>query len=202
MGANSDTTTLANSVPEMNQSTTLAQEPLRDETAQGRPDTSQNHRHEPKDANIKAIALIGAGLALLGLLMFGTLWLQINHYRRTPAPPAAPISPLALQQPVPGPPRVQDVNEQNNQRFIHQELDALRGSNAIPPPEGSGGQRIPIEQAKSELLQKGFPTRPQTGSPLFPQTAPAAGKDRPESLPQGMQPMGAYRADVGPTGKP
>lgn len=59
----------------------------------------------------------------------------------------------------------------------------------------------PIEEAENELLNRGFPTRPEPRRSSFPQAAPLAGWGKPESLPLAMQPTGAYRADVGPMGK-
>ncbi len=81
-------------------------------------------------------------------------------------------------------------------------------SNPGPGVVGPGGEQFPVgtthislEQAEVGLLQRGFDTRPQTGTTPFPQQAPAGGLGKPESLPLGMQPTGTYRADVGPQGK-
>ena len=67
--------------------------------------------------------------------------------------------------------------------------------------ETEGTTHIPIEQAKTALLQSGLPARSQNESLPSPQLAPIAGSGKPESLPLGMQPTGTYRADVGPMGK-
>ncbi len=240
------------SVPQMNQETVLAQQALHDETVQGRPEASAERRHETRDADVKRIAWIGMGMGALGIGMFTGLWLLLGLFKRLPNAPDAPISPLALNPPMPVAPRIQDASAPNYQRFMHSEEDTLNGSGPVPPEEGAwrreagtmagsrgtplsapsnaqssppgrdnanlynpgpgilglngaqepeGTTHIPIEQAKTALLRSGFASRPQNEPSPFPQAAPAAGQDKPESLPLGMQPTGTYRADVGPLGK-
>jgi hypothetical protein len=208
---------------QMNQETALAQEALRDESPQGHPDTQADRRHEERDANLKAIALIAAGMGALGIGMFGGLWLLLGLFTRFPAASDAPISPLALNPPTPSAPRIEDATPQNYRKFLQAEEDILHSAGPIPPQERaserplgnpgpgaeglqgdqspSGNKRISLEQAKAALLQRGFATRPQTGAPPFPQNAPVGGRGKPESLPLGMQPTGTYRADMGPGGK-
>lgn len=236
------------SVPQMNQETVLAQQALHDETAQGRPEASADHRHETRDADTARIAWIGISMGILGIGMFTGLWLLLGLFKRLPDAPDTPISPLALNPPLPLAPRIQDASAPNYRRFLRSEEDTLNGSGPIPPEEGAwqreagtmagsrgmplpaphgtppqsvaanlynpgpgvlgangaqqaeGVARIPIEEAKAALLRHGFPTRSQTAASLQ-QDAPAAGQDKPESLPLGMQPTGTYRADVGPLGK-
>lgn len=125
------------SVPQMNQETILAQEALRDETAQGYSDASAAHRHETRDADVKRIAWIGAGMAALGMSMFLFLWLLLGLFKRIPNSPDAPISPLALKPPTPVAPRIQDATPQNYQRFLRSEEETLNGSGPTPAEESA-----------------------------------------------------------------
>lgn len=213
------------SVPQMNQETALAQEALRDQQPQGHPNRQANHRHEERDADIRAVGLTGAGMGALGIFMFAGLWLLLGLFQRTAARPRVPVSPLALNPPTPAAPRIQDATPQAYQRFLRLEEHTLHSTGPVPAeeslwngeaafaagiqpstlgpgvfgPEGiqvsEGDRHLPISQAEATLLQQGFPTRPQVGQ------SAEAGSGKPESLPLRLQPTGAYRADIGPTGK-
>jgi len=204
---------------QMNQETALAQEALRDERPQGQPDPQADRRHEERDANLRAIALTTTAMAVLGIGMHLGLWWLLRLFMHTPAPPDAPISPLALNPPTPMAPRIEDATRQNYERFLRSEADILSSSGpvslqpppAAPPisnpgpgvigPEGdqspTGSTRIPVEEAKAALLQRGFATRPQTETTSMPQNAPATGAGKPESLPLRTQSPGTYRVNEG-----
>ena len=207
---------------QMNQETALAQEALRDERPQGYPDPQADRCHEERDANLKVIALTTTAMGVMAIGMHVGLWLLLRFFTRTPAPPDAPISPLALNPPTPMAPRIEDATRQNYRRFLRSEVDILGSSGAVAlqprlpvPPisnpgpgvigaEGdqspTGNTRIPVEEAKAALLQRGFATRPPIETTSMPQSAPATGAGNPERLPLRMQSPATYRINERPEG--
>ena len=122
---------------QMNQETALAQAALQDGQPQGHMDTQADHHHEEKDANVKAIALIGAGMGAMGIGLFAGLWLLLNLFKRIPATPDAHISPLALDPPMPLAPRIQDANAPNYLQFLRFEEATLHSSGSVPLEENA-----------------------------------------------------------------
>lgn len=212
---------------QMNQETALAQEALRDERPQGRPDAEVDRRHEERDANLKAIALTATGMGVLGIGIFLGLWLLLGLFTRTPAPPDAPISPLALNPPTPPAPRIEDATPQNYRLFLRAEEEMLHSSGPLAPGEravgptsgsspsaapsltnpgpgvvGPGGNESPAGTVHISVEQAEDALL-QRGFATRPQAEPSPSDaiDSPNSLPRVIQPPDTYRAQPGPEGQ-
>lgn len=169
--------------------------------------------HETDDVRIKPIMMFGIGLvvsAVVVYLIVGGLFSFLEKREEREAPKPSPLA--AERQVIPPEPRLQlapgnegqkapdlekDHPLEEGRRVKQEERDKLQGYAWID--QKAGTVRIPIEQAKILLLQRGLPTRaPANGqsAPGGPASAPA------NSDVQGTpEPGGAgHRVPPGPPG--
>ncbi len=131
--------------------------PFHDEKPQGQPSSEADHRHESREANVPLIALFAVLFVFTGLVIHVLLYWQINVYYHHPEWPARAESPLALVPQKPPKPWVESTPTENYQAFLRSEQETLRSYGWVDRQRGI--VRIPIEQAKEMLLQRGVPTR-------------------------------------------
>lgn len=122
--------------------------------------------HETRDVSIRALLLFGAALAL-GVLFAVFLALVTEHLFSSRHPKVAgPFSPLARPQ-LPPEPRLQTTPPLDLRALRAHEDEVLGHYGWLD--RTNGVVRIPIEEAKRTLLERGLPVRPVEA----PATAPA-----------------------------
>jgi hypothetical protein len=158
------------------------------ETPDVRHITNPDVMHEESDVNVRGVgmfvAVLAAGMVLIMLLMSG-LYKAFEKYAEYQDRRIA-VTPMARTEAerLPPPPRLQaapgfqslDPHDPNDQRLNFAlkapsaEWDALRerwdyelNNPAAADPSGQT-MRVPIDDAKQMLLQKGLPTRPDPGN--------------------------------------
>lgn len=142
--------TQPDSVLGINEEQEIARRRHTDAQIQGYPLSLADHRHEMSDVNITFISLIGTSMALTGMILLRSLWLMMIDFKLHPYQEQARISPLALQQPVPIPPRIEEGTVQRQIEYRQSELSLLHRSD---------GTNLSLDQAREQLLQRGFPVR-------------------------------------------
>jgi hypothetical protein len=140
----------------------------RNETAGGRDADGARILHEPNTINVPVVVMFLAALAaavvVVALLMRG-LFLYFDARKAQEAPPP---SPLAQEVRVPPEPRLQGAPgsvkspAEDIRRFREQEDQMLNSYGWIDQQRGI--IRIPIEQAKRLIEQKGLPATPPSAS--------------------------------------
>jgi hypothetical protein len=140
--------------------------------------------HEESDVNIRAILQFVVGLLIFAAVVHVLMWYMLKFFerrqeKRTPAP--APMA-LTDKERLPPEPRLQaapgfgvDLGEGRRVdlglKEPTAEMKVVREQWEKVLKEGQKDQSgnviaIPIEEAKRQLVEKGLPTRPQTGSPM------------------------------------
>jgi hypothetical protein len=147
----------------------------RNETAGGHGANGAGTPHEPNVVNIpgvvKFLVWLSVAIIVVALLMWGLL----HYFAKRKAQEAPPPSPLAPEVRVPPEPRLQGAPgsvsspAEDIRRFREQEDQMLNSYGWIDQQRGI--IRIPIEQAKKMIEQKGAPATP-------PATPPGAEKKR------------------------
>jgi hypothetical protein len=118
-------------------------------------EAAQSHRHEERDVDPRAIALVGLVLAVgLVLIGFGG-WFLVRHYDAREARRSGPPNPVAaaLGEPTPPPPRLQHDPLRDLEQLRAAEEAALHGYGWVDRSAGSA--RIPIERAMELLATRG-----------------------------------------------
>src|SRR5262245_29432078 len=133
----------------------------RNETTGGRDADDAGTLHEPNTVNIpgvvKFLVWLSVAVMVVGLLMWGLL----HYFDKRKAQEAPPPSPLAPEVRVPPEPALQDAPgsvsspPEDIRRFREQEDQMLNSYGWIDQQRGI--IRIPIEQAKKMIEQKGLP---------------------------------------------
>jgi len=118
--------------------------------------------HETKDVDIRAIVVFGAILlAIVGAVSLGTSFV-LDFLGSRPDPSVVLRSPLARNE-LPPQPRLQVAPPADMRVFLARE-DAVLSSYAwVDRPQKI--VRIPIDRAKTLLLERGFPIRPSGERP-------------------------------------
>ena len=117
--------------------------------------------HETSDVNIRAILTFGAGLILLGAVVYFVVWLLFGYLsRRENAASASPAYPLAVGQGdrLPPEPRLQEHPRQDLKDLRASEDALLKSYGWVD--KNQGVVRIPIEEAMRLTLQRGLASRP------------------------------------------
>jgi hypothetical protein len=150
----------------------------RNETAGGRDADGAEALHEPNTVNIpgvvKFLVWLSAAVMVVALLMWGLL----HYFDKRKAQEAPPPSPLAPGVRVPPEPRLQGAPgsvsspAEDIRRFREREDQTLNSYGWIDQQRGI--IRIPIEQAKKLIEQKGLPATPPSAS----QGAAAPGSEK------------------------
>lgn len=117
--------------------------------------------HETRDASIAPIVLTGAGLALtvaiVGLVVYG-----VFQYLETHPVTSARANPMSAEESqIPPAPRIEEHPAIEIQQLHAQENSIL--STYGWTDKKAGVVRIPIDRAMELQLERGFPTRKETG---------------------------------------
>ena len=123
--------------------------------------------HEPQDVNIRGILIFGAALVVSAVVIHLLLWWMLDYFAVHESEAEPKLPPLASErQQLPPEPRLQGMPGHEEaapvemQRFRTREKDMLNSYGWVD--QKAGIVRIPIEDAKKLLLEKGLPARPQT----------------------------------------
>jgi hypothetical protein len=123
--------------------------------------------HEPQDVNVRGILIFGAALLVSAVVIHLLLWWMLDYFivrenKMEPKP-----HPLASKrQQLPPEPRLQgmpghaEVAPAEMQKFRTHEEELLNHYGWVD--QKTGTVRIPIEDAKKLVLEKGLPVRSQT----------------------------------------
>ena len=117
--------------------------------------------HEASDVNIRPILAAGAGLLVMGAVVYVVVWLLFGFLnRRESAASASPLYPLAVGQEdrLPPEPRLQANPKQDLRDLRESERELLKSYGWVD--KNGGVVRIPIDEAMKLVLQHGLPSRP------------------------------------------
>ena len=136
----------------------------RNETTGNRDADGAGTLHEPNTINIPSVVMflvaLAAAVVVVALLMRGLL-LYFDARKAEEAPPPSPLAPGVRAPPEPrlqGAPGSVGSPAEDIRRFRQQEDQMLNSYGWIDPQNGI--IRIPIEQAKKMIEQKGLPGAP------------------------------------------
>jgi len=154
----------------------------RNETTGGRDADGAGTLHEPNTINVPSVVMflvaLAAAVVVVALLMRGLL----RYFDARKAQEAPPPSPLAPEVRLPPEPRLQGAPgsvgspAEDIRRFREQEDQMLNSYGWID--QQNGIIRIPIEQAKKMIEQKGLPATPPSASPGASQGAATPGAEK------------------------
>lgn len=123
--------------------------------------TPEGAGHEHTDANVWLIVQFAIWLTVSALITHGLMWGMFELFVRNSNAAAPPAEfPLAVQQErrLPAGPRLQAIPANEIFEFRQRENAELSEYGWVD--RNAGTVRIPIEQAKELLLQRGLPSRP------------------------------------------
>ena len=128
----------------------------------GHRDPSEMHNddvdHEHGDINIRAVVGFAVGLAAVTAVVFVLMVLTFNGLERNAASNDPQVSPLAAQPGrMPPEPRLLTNEPENLRKMQSVEAEQLQGYGWIN--QGIGIARIPIDEAKKKILERGLPSR-------------------------------------------
>jgi hypothetical protein len=152
----------------------------RNETAGGRDADGAEALHEPNTVNIPGVVKFLVWLSVAVMVVALLMWGLLHYFDIRKAQEAPPPSPLAPEVRAPPEPRLQGAPgsvsspAEDIRRFREQEDQTLNSYGWID--QQSGIIRIPIEQAKKLIEQKGLPATPPGASQGA--AAPGAEKKR------------------------
>lgn len=128
--------------------------------------TPEGAGHEHTDANVWLIVQFAIWLTASALVTHGLMWGLYAFFvdNRNDTAPAVEF-PLAAQQErrLPAGPRLQAIPANEIFEFRQRENAELSEYGWVD--RNAGTVRIPIEQAKELMLQRGLPSRPEASSP-------------------------------------
>jgi hypothetical protein len=131
--------------------------------------------HEHSDINVRTVLALAAGLALVIALVALVVWGVFRVLVHQAAANDPQVSPLAIPAgQLPPEPRLQTNEPAGLKWFRSTETATLDGWGWVD--QKSGIVRMPIEDAKKLLLQRGLPTRSQPVDEKLGTTAPAYGE--------------------------
>jgi hypothetical protein len=124
---------------------------------------SEHVRYEKSDVNVRAILGVGAGLAIVTVVLAGLVWLLVLFLARTPGDTAQMEFPLAAshEQRLPPEPRLQTNPREDLLTLRETEERLLRSYGWVD--KDSGVVRIPIDEAMRLTLERGLPSRTPEG---------------------------------------
>jgi hypothetical protein len=152
----------------------------RNETAGGRDADDTRTLHEPNTVNIPGVVKFLVWLSVAVMVVALLMWGLLHYFDKRKAQEAPPPSPLAPEVRVPPEPRLQGAPgsvsspAEDIRRFREQQDQILNSYGWIDQQRGI--IRIPIEQAKKLIEQKGLPATPPGASQGA--AAPGAEKKR------------------------
>ncbi len=122
--------------------------------------------HERRDVNTRGILVFGMALLVSTVVIYLVLWGLLTYFETRTARSEPKAPPLARErQQLPPEPRLQGAPSHEEspiaeiEKFRQQENELLNGYGWVD--QKGGVVRIPIEDAKKLLLQKGLPVREQ-----------------------------------------
>jgi hypothetical protein len=139
--------------------------------------TTEGSGHEHTDANVWLIVQFAIWLLVSAVVVHLLMWGMFEWFAKARFATTAPAEfPLAAQQELrlPAGPRLQAIPANEIFEFRQRENAALNEYGWVD--RNAGTVRIPIEEAKKLLLQRGLPSRaePAPGSEVTAGTEPAA----------------------------
>ena len=152
----------------------------RNETVGGRDANGDRTLHEPNTVNIPGVVKFFVWLSVAIIVVALLMWGLLHYFDKRKAQEAPPPSPLAPEVRVPPEPRLQGAPgsvsspAEDIRRFREQQEQILNSYGWID--QQNGIIRIPIEQAKKMIEQKGLPATPP--GPSQGGAAPGAEKKR------------------------
>src|SRR5262249_26595776 len=136
--------------------------------------------HEPNTVNIPGVVKFLVWLSVAVMVVALLMWGLLHYFDKRKAQEAQPPSPLAPEGRVPPEPRLQgapgSVSSPTEDIRRVRELEAQMLNSVGWIDQQRGIIRIPIEQAKKLIEQKGLPATPPSASPGA--AAPGAEKKR------------------------
>ena len=114
--------------------------------------------HETKDLNVRAIAIFGAVILGVGVLVHLAVAAQFFSYRRSAERQDPPPHPLAVRPAVPPAPRLEVAPHAALEALRRDEDALLKSYGWIDRPHGR--VRIPLSRAMDLLEKRGLPVRP------------------------------------------
>jgi hypothetical protein len=132
--------------------------------------------HEHSDINIRAVLGFATGLVAVTIGVFFLMALTFNGLERNAASNDPQLSPLAVQPGQDPPePRLLTNEPANLEKMRRGEAEQLHGYGWVD--QAGGVARIPIDEAKKKLIERGLPTRPDVPEdPRLGTWAPAMGE--------------------------
>jgi len=140
----------------------------RNETAGGRDADGAEALHEPNTVNIPGVVKFLVWLSVAVMVVALLMWGLLHYFDKRKAQEAPPPSPLAPGVRAPPEPRLQGAPgsvsspAEDIRRFREQEDQMLNSYGWIDQERGI--IRVPIEQAKKMIEQKGLPATPPGAS--------------------------------------
>ena len=130
------------------------------------PDAHPKSAHEKSDVDLTYIVIFSLALVAMAFVVYIALWWMFDHFSVRQARLNPPPSALVLrgEQQRPPEPRLQGVPGHETQPV--EDLERMRASEDAAlnsygwVDQTAGVVRIPIEQAKTLLEERGLPTRP------------------------------------------
>ena len=125
---------------------------------------SPDVRHETSDVNIRAIFGFGIGLAITTVIVGFGVWLLFQYFTAREARTVFTEYPLAVQEPrLPPGPRLQTTPRQDMSDLRAREDELLNSYRWVD--KDAGIVRIPIDRAMQLIVERGVPTRSESGPP-------------------------------------
>ena len=161
--------------------------PLHD-SGTGDPMHNPDVAHEHSDVNVRTILMYGVGLLVVGVIVHILMWVLFAVFERQAAANDAQTSPLAAPAAAMPPtttaspyfgtaagPQLLTNEPAVLQKQRATELEQLHGYGWVD--QTAGVARIPIDEAKKLLVQRGLPAREDAAvEPQLGTHAPAAGE--------------------------
>jgi hypothetical protein len=141
----------------------------RNETTGGRDADDAGTLHEPNTVNIPGVVKFLVWLSVMVMVVALLMWGLLHYFDKRKAQEAPPPSPLAPGVRAPPEPRLQGAPgsvsspAEDIRRFREREDQMLNSYGWIDQQRGI--IRIPIEQAKKLIEQKGAPATPPKATP-------------------------------------
>jgi hypothetical protein len=122
-----------------------------------RPQPKREDGYERHDANVHALLIFAASLAILIIVvLFAMKWTFDFLSKKEPLGP--PPTPFENVRALPPQPRLQVEPHQDLRAYCQQELSHLDSYGWVDPQNGI--VRIPVDAAMQKVLQQGLPARP------------------------------------------
>lgn len=120
------------------------------------PPVSPGEGYERRDANPGSLFKWGAGLVIVLVVVFLTMWALFDFYGNVQSL-GRPASPFENIRVLPPPPRLQTAPRADLHTFCANQMKALTSYGWAD--EANGVVRIPIDRAMDLTLQRGLPAR-------------------------------------------